>query len=83
MDVKDMQNNRLTQHSFWGGLGTRLRPLTEKTPKPLLSVGGRPIITYAMEHLRTAGVNRFIVNTHHCAEKYAEVFPENNWQGIR
>ncbi|MFO7568460.1 MAG: sugar phosphate nucleotidyltransferase, partial [Smithellaceae bacterium] len=52
------------------GLGTRLRPLTENMPKPLLPVGGRPIITYAMEHLRAAGVLRFIVNTHHCAEKY-------------
>ena len=64
------------------GLGTRLRPLTEDTPKPLLEIGGKPIITYAMAHLRAVGVKRFIVNTHHCAEKYAEVFPENNWKGI-
>ena len=64
------------------GLGTRLRPLTENTPKPLLPIGGRPIITYAMEHLRSLGVKRFIVNTHHCAEKYAEAFPEKNWKGI-
>lgn len=64
------------------GLGTRLRPLTENIPKPLLPVGGRPIITYAMEHLRAIGVQRFIVNTHHCAEKYAEAFPKNHWEGI-
>jgi Nucleoside-diphosphate-sugar pyrophosphorylase involved in lipopolysaccharide biosynthesis/translation initiation factor 2B, gamma/epsilon subunits (eIF-2Bgamma/eIF-2Bepsilon) len=64
------------------GLGTRLRPLTESTPKPLLKIGGRPIITYAMEHLRSIGVKRFIVNTHHCAEKYKEAFPEGSWQGI-
>ena len=64
------------------GLGTRLGPLTENTPKPLLEIGGRPIITYAMEHLRTIGVRRFIVNTHHCAEKYAEAFPEGNWQDV-
>ena len=63
-------------------MGTRLRPLTENTPKPLLEIGRRPIITYAMEHLRAAGVQRFIVNTHHCAEKYAEVFPINNWEGV-
>ena len=54
------------------GLGTRLRPLTQNLPKPLLPVGGRPIITYAMEHLRAAGVERFIINTHHCPEKYRE-----------
>lgn len=64
------------------GLGTRLRPLTEHMPKPLLPINGRPIITYAMEHLKVIGVQRFIVNTHHCAEKYTEVFPEGNWQGI-
>ena len=64
------------------GLGTRLRPLTENIPKPLLPIGGRPIITYAMEHLRAIGVRRFIVNTHHCAEKYAKAFPDGNWQGI-
>ena len=64
------------------GLGTRLRPLTENTPKPLLEIGGYPIITYAMAHLRAVGIKRFIVNTHHCAEKYAGAFPGNNWQGI-
>ncbi|MBN1365079.1 MAG: NTP transferase domain-containing protein [Syntrophaceae bacterium] len=64
------------------GLGTRLRPLTENTPKPLLAIHGRPIITYAMEHLRLEGIKRFIVNTHHCAEKYAEAFPGGNWQDI-
>ena len=64
------------------GLGMRLRPLTESTPKPLLEIGGRPIITYAMAHLRAVGIKRFIVNTHHCAEKYVEVFPKKSWQGI-
>jgi len=64
------------------GLGTRLRPLTENVPKPLLKINKRPMITYAMEHLRAIGVQRFIVNTHHCADKYKEAFPENNWQGI-
>jgi mannose-1-phosphate guanylyltransferase len=64
------------------GLGTRLRPLTENVPKPLLEIGGRSIITYAMGHLRAIGVKRFIVNTHHCAEKYAQAFPKNNWKGI-
>ena len=64
------------------GLGTRLRPLTENTPKPLLPICGRPIITYVMEHLRSIDVKRFIVNTHHCAEKYKKAFPKNNWEGV-
>jgi len=64
------------------GLGTRLRPLTENVPKPLLEIGGRPIIAYAMGHLRAVGIKRFIVNTHHCAEKYKEAFPDSSWHGI-
>jgi mannose-1-phosphate guanylyltransferase len=78
--VTDKQIN--TAFILGAGLGTRLRPLTENTPKPLLPIGGKPIITYAMEHLRAIGVQRFIVNTHHCAGKYQEAFPEGNWQGI-
>ena len=64
------------------GLGTRLRPLTDQCPKPLLEIGGRPIITYAMDHLLTVGVDRFIVNTHHFAEVYSEKFPDRRWRGI-
>lgn len=64
------------------GLGTRLRPLTERCPKPLLPVGGRPIITYAMDHLLTVGVERFIVNTHHRPEAYGDAFPERQWRGV-
>jgi len=64
------------------GLGTRLRPLTERCPKPLLEIGGRPIITYAMDHLRSVGVDRFIVNTHHCPEVYSEKFPDGQWRGV-
>ena len=64
------------------GLGMRLRPLTERCPKPLLEIGGRPIITYAMDHLLKVGVDRFIVNTHHCSEVYLEKFPDKQWRGM-
>ena len=64
------------------GLGMRLRPLTEGCPKPLLPVGGRPIITYAMDHCLKAGVERFIVNTHHCADVYRQMFPDARWRGV-
>jgi mannose-1-phosphate guanylyltransferase len=63
------------------GLGTRLRPLTERCPKPLLEIGGRPIISFAMDHLLEVGVDRFIVNTHHCPDVYTEKFPDRRWRG--
>jgi NDP-sugar pyrophosphorylase family protein len=77
-----MKESIHTAFILGAGLGTRLRPLTESIPKPLLPLAGRPMITYAMEHLRNAGIRRFIINTHHCAEKYAGAFPGNCWQGI-
>lgn len=63
------------------GFGARIRPLTERCPKPLLEIGGRPIITYAMDHLLGVGVERFIVNTHHCPEAYLQTFPDMHWKG--
>lgn len=64
------------------GRGMRLRPLTEKRPKPLLPVGGRPLITFAMDHCLNVGIERFIVNTHHCPAAYDEAFPERSWRGV-
>lgn len=64
------------------GLGTRLRPLTGECPKPLLEIGGRPLITYAMDHLIKVGVDRFIVNTHHLSEVYLKKFPNREWHGV-
>ena len=47
------------------GLGTRLRPVTETTPKPLLRVAGRPLIDHHLERLSAAGIRRVVVNLHH------------------
>ena len=78
-----MKNRRFkTAFILGAGLGTRLRPLTERWPKPLLEIGGRPIITYAMDHLLTVGVDRFIVNTHHCPEVYSKKFPDRRWRSV-
>lgn len=53
------------------GLGTRLRPLTERRPKPLVPLYGKPLITFAFDHLIAGGITSFVVNTHHCPEAYA------------
>lgn len=63
------------------GLGTRLRPLTDRLPKPLIPVHHRPLIVRAFEHLRSAGVSEFVVNTHHLPEAYAVAFPDGVWEG--
>ncbi len=64
------------------GLGTRLRPLTEHLPKPLIPVGLKPLITFAFDHLiADLGVEEFIVNTHHCADAYHDAFPTGEYRG--
>lgn len=50
------------------GLGTRMRPLTQKTAKPLLPLGGRALLDHALERLVDAGVQTVVVNTHWQAE---------------
>lgn len=51
------------------GLGLRLRPLTERTPKPLIPVAGKPLIDYVLDRLANAGVERVVVNVHWQADK--------------
>lgn len=50
------------------GLGTRLRPLTNVTPKPLVPVFHKPLASHAMDACAANGIRRFAVNTHHLAE---------------
>ena len=47
------------------GLGTRLRPLTEKRPKALMPVANQPIIAWVIEYLKAQGVSEIVVNAHH------------------
>jgi NDP-sugar pyrophosphorylase family protein len=63
------------------GLGTRLRPLTDELPKPLVPVFGKPLITFALDHLAAAGVERFIINTHHLPQAFEKVFPGRSYLG--
>lgn len=53
------------------GLGTRMRPLTAATPKPLLPLGGRPLLDHALDRLALAGIERVVVNAHWQAERVA------------
>src|SRR5438552_16340933 len=49
------------------GRGERMRPLSDATPKPLLEVGGKPLIVWQIEALARAGVRRIVINAAHLA----------------
>src|SRR5262245_940568 len=53
------------------GLGTRLRPLTDELPKPLVPIGDRSILAHIAGHLARAELSELAVNTHHLPEKFA------------
>jgi len=58
---------------FAAGYGRRLRPLTEKLPKALIPVWGRPMIEYPLRLLKEAGITEIIINLHHLGKKIEEV----------
>lgn len=51
------------------GLGSRMRPLTDETPKPLIPVADKALLDYALDRFAAAGVTRAIVNVHHLADQ--------------
>ena len=69
------------------GLGTRLRPLTDETPKCLLPIGGKPLLQIWLELMGKHGVSEVLVNTHWHAGKVLEFIKENEgergWPAVR
>ncbi len=65
-----------------GGFGTRLRPLTEELPKPMLPVGDRPLMEHIIEQLRQAGIHKVNVTTHYLEEKIASHFGDGSRFGV-
>lgn len=65
------------------GVGSRLAPLTDSTPKALIEVGGKPLISHVLERLAAAGVRQVIVNTFHWAEKLEAYLQEHPPAGVR
>ncbi|TAK18729.1 MAG: CBS domain-containing protein [Acidobacteria bacterium] len=65
-----------------GGAGTRLRPLTDQTPKPMLPVGDRPLMEHIIDRLRDAGITRVNLSTHHISEKISEHFGDGTKFGV-
>lgn len=61
------------------GLGTRLRPLTDHTPKCLVEIGGEPLLGHWLRTLEAAGCEAVLVNTHHLAEQVVAFL--QGWQG--
>ena len=63
---------------FAAGRGTRLKALTDKLPKALVFVGGKPLLQHTIEKLKHSGFNEIIINVHHFADQIIEFVLSNN-----
>jgi len=68
---------------FAAGRGERMRPLTDRTPKPLLPVGGKPLIAWHLEKLAAIGVHYVVINTSHLAEQFPAALGDGSRWGLR
>ncbi len=64
------------------GLGTRMRPLTLTTPKPLLEVGGKPLIVWHIEALKQAGITDIVINAAYLADKLQHALGDGSTWGV-
>ena len=67
---------------FAAGLGERMRPLTDTTPKPLLEAGGRPLIAWHLERLAAAGITEVVVNTSWLAKQFPAALGDGSRWGL-
>lgn len=65
-----------------GGLGSRLRPLTDDCPKPMLPVAGKPILETILENFVAAGFHRFYISVHYLAEQIKKHFGDGSRWGV-
>jgi NDP-sugar pyrophosphorylase family protein len=65
-----------------GGLGTRLRPLTDSTPKPMIRIHGKPFAEYLVQLLRDNGVDRIVFLTGYLGEQFPAYFGDGSRWGV-
>lgn len=78
----DAMDEKLSAVVMAGGLGSRLRPLTNTTPKPLIPVGGKPILERIVEHLHGAGVEQLVITTRYMADQVEGYFQGGDAWGV-
>lgn len=81
-DLIPIQDLPLQAVIMAGGMGTRLMPLTEDLPKPMLPVGGKPLLERVIEQLRQVGIRRVNVTTHYKREKISDHFGDGSAYGV-
>lgn len=66
-----------------GGFGTRLKPLTDNCPKPMLPIGNKPMLQHTIERLKRQGFHNFFISLHYLPEKIKEYFGDGDSMGVK
>jgi len=66
-----------------GGIGSRLMPLTEHTPKPMLKIGEKPIMEYNIDLLKSYGITNLTLSVKYLAEKISSYYGDGKTKGIK
>jgi dTDP-glucose pyrophosphorylase len=75
------RSSDLTAVVMSGGLGTRLAPLTDNCPKPLLPLGGKPILSHIIEHLQSQGIHHYVLSVNHLAHMIVDHYDDGSqWE---
>ena len=81
-DLLSEELPRLQAVVMAGGFGTRLKPLTDDTPKPMLPVGDKPILEHTIEQLKQVGIHHINITTHYQPEKIKDHFGDGSEFGV-
>lgn len=81
-ELLNPQNVSATVVLMAGGLGTRLKPLTDQIPKPMLPVGGRPLLEITIDNLRQQGFRRFFIAVNYKADMIEAHFGDGSRFGV-
>jgi len=82
-DLVTREQRPLSALIMAGGFGARMLPLTERTPKPMLPVAGRPLLERTIRSLSRTGIQRVVISTHHLAERITSHFGDGHDYGVQ
>ena len=68
---------------FAAGMGTRLKPMTDNTPKALIPINGRPMLEHVILKLKDAGFHQIVINVHHLGDQIIDFLATNNNFGVQ
>lgn len=68
---------------FAAGIGSRLKPLTDRTPKALIPVGGKPMLEHVILKLKAAGFDQIVINIHHLGDQIIDFLRANDNFGVQ